>query len=117
MTRDAFFSKLQSTFKHIKKMTGIPAYEFDKTIGAGVPVCEFWDKIIEIAVYRNDKVAVVFKDDEDGFNVYIGGRTIVLGQYLRQNMNILSDPLISIHEEDGKSVYGSVWNYMASLKE
>lgn len=116
MTRDAFFSKLQGTFKRIEKMTGIPAYEFDKTINAGVPNNEFWNRILEIVVYRNDKVAVVFKDDEDGFNVYVGGRTIILGQYLRQNMNVLSDPIVSLHEEEGKSIYGTVWKYMASLK-
>lgn len=117
MTRDAFYSKIQGTFRHIEKVTGLTAYEFDKTINAGVPVKEFWNRILEIAVYRNDKVAVVFKDDEGGFNVYIGGRTIILGQYLRQNMNILSDPLISIHGEGNSSLYGAVWKYMASLKE
>lgn len=118
MKRDAFYAKLQGTFRRIEKTTGVSPYEFDKTIGAGVPVREFWDRILEIAVYRNDKVAVVFKNEEDnGFNVYIGSRLIILGDCLRQNMHLLKDPIISIHEEDGKSVYGSTWNYMASLKD
>ena len=117
MKRDAFFSKLQGTFKRIEKMTGLAPYEFDKTINAGVPNNEFWSRILEIVVFRDDKVAVVFQDEEgSGFNVYVGGRTIILGQYLRQNMNILADPTVSLHEEEGKSIYGTVWKYMASLK-